>query len=561
VHVVEDHNDALPWIYRAIGSKRLPFRDNVLLHFDSHPDLGIPKDLTADQVFDKEALFAETSIENWILPAVYAGHISHVIWVMPPWCDQMPPDVDVDCHVGRSRKNGGIRIDLALPYFLEEGLWAPSAELENMKKLRLQTLMIGHNCIGKTTLSSSSYPCVKTPTLTLPPTASLILDVDLDFFSTLNPFKVMLTPKQFELLQKVYFFQFPTRAGGDIGDGGGGDGSGGGARHFAVLDDKLARATLRKRRRQVRALERFFLSLPSDLREIKVDEIDFSSLSSLRNKGEKKKDDFDDDDDDEEEEEEKAKKDEDHRLEEDAVAGIDVNALKELVLDVIRNLPEGLKRKPHQNGDADESVGNESREKDEGKIENGVEGEEEEDTMEADLHFKNGAARIAEHTDEADKPATSFNGCHQDSLDPPTTNSAPLPSASSASSSSSLWSITAKNRDCSSSSVSVDWEILHWGGLTCDSTPLPHHVSDEAQVDALVQAFLDFLQTSLFPCAELAGKSKTLPKVVTMARSSNDDYCPPEAVDSIQNKALQALRKLFVDYHDLDIQKHYLEED
>merc|ERR1719334_2222797 len=76
VHVVEDHNDALPWIYRAIGAKRLPFSDNVLLHFDSHPDLGVPQNLKADAVFDKEALFAETSIENWILPAVYAGHIN-----------------------------------------------------------------------------------------------------------------------------------------------------------------------------------------------------------------------------------------------------------------------------------------------------------------------------------------------------------------------------------------------------------------------------------------------------------------------------------------------------
>ena len=53
VHIVEDHNDALPWIYRAIGRKQIPLKNNVMIHFDSHPDLGIPKDLKAENVFDK----------------------------------------------------------------------------------------------------------------------------------------------------------------------------------------------------------------------------------------------------------------------------------------------------------------------------------------------------------------------------------------------------------------------------------------------------------------------------------------------------------------------------
>ena len=40
VYIVEDHNDALSEIYKEIGSKRLNFNNLILIHFDSHPDLG-----------------------------------------------------------------------------------------------------------------------------------------------------------------------------------------------------------------------------------------------------------------------------------------------------------------------------------------------------------------------------------------------------------------------------------------------------------------------------------------------------------------------------------------
>lgn len=41
-YVVEDHDEALPLIYRAIGSKKLPLRGIGLIHFDAHPDLLSP---------------------------------------------------------------------------------------------------------------------------------------------------------------------------------------------------------------------------------------------------------------------------------------------------------------------------------------------------------------------------------------------------------------------------------------------------------------------------------------------------------------------------------------
>ena len=42
VYVVEDHDAALPLIYRAIGAKRAPFSGLALVHLDAHPDLLCP---------------------------------------------------------------------------------------------------------------------------------------------------------------------------------------------------------------------------------------------------------------------------------------------------------------------------------------------------------------------------------------------------------------------------------------------------------------------------------------------------------------------------------------
>ena len=50
-------SQALPFIYRCMGSKHLPFEGNTFIHLDSHPDMLIPKEMPADTVWDKNQLF------------------------------------------------------------------------------------------------------------------------------------------------------------------------------------------------------------------------------------------------------------------------------------------------------------------------------------------------------------------------------------------------------------------------------------------------------------------------------------------------------------------------
>ncbi|XP_006896866.1 PREDICTED: UPF0489 protein C5orf22 homolog [Elephantulus edwardii] len=266
VWVVEDHQEVLPFIYRAIGSKHLPASDISFVHFDSHPDLLIPVNMPADTVFDKETLFGELSIENWIMPAVYAGHFSHVIWLHPTWAQQIREGKH-HFLVGKDTSTTTIRVTSSDHYFLSDGLYVPEDQLENQKPLHLDVIMVKPHKLcnsqeGNAALSSAKKPklalqAAENPASTncascseglekdavadksghtcLDPACSpsesrewqttadsgdvlealkkrdsLVLDIDLDFFSVKNPFKEMFTQEEYKILQELYQFKKPS---------------------------------------------------------------------------------------------------------------------------------------------------------------------------------------------------------------------------------------------------------------------------------------------------------------------------------------------------------------
>ncbi|XP_018027571.1 UPF0489 protein C5orf22 homolog [Hyalella azteca] len=227
VHIVEDHNDALCHIYAAIAKKRIPFSNNFLIHFDSHPDLLLPENLVKSQVYDKNVLFDRLSIENWIMPAVFAGHVDTILWIKPPWSNQIPNGV-YHFKIGLESSSGHVKVSCPELYFISEMLYCDEEDLEEIRNVTLHVATLGD------TMKNALLADIESSAGTTRPnndddsgvasTVDLaekiirehndrfILDIDLDFFSTLNPF--LSTYKSVDLYQRLKsIYQFKLKEG------------------------------------------------------------------------------------------------------------------------------------------------------------------------------------------------------------------------------------------------------------------------------------------------------------------------------------------------------------
>ncbi|OWR42370.1 putative Misexpression suppressor of ras [Danaus plexippus plexippus] len=198
IYVVEEHNDALQFIYSAIGGNKLPVEGTTLLHLDAHPDMLIDRKLKGSEARSGRKLLPLLQIENWITPAAAAGHIGRVVWMRPPWAKQFTDGTRI-IHVGDHPDTGLIRVDCKESYYMSDALY--SAELNNKKKFIFTVAELADNNIdGIATLSQS-----------LGITEPYVLDIDLDFFSTGNPFLDLYKNIQlYDRLEPIFSFKMPS---------------------------------------------------------------------------------------------------------------------------------------------------------------------------------------------------------------------------------------------------------------------------------------------------------------------------------------------------------------
>ncbi|KAI4883654.1 hypothetical protein NFI96_012611, partial [Prochilodus magdalenae] len=430
VWIVEDHHEVVPHIYRAIASRHIPLSGIKMVHLDSHPDLLIPVNMPASTVFNKEALFSELSIENWIMPMVFAGHVSHVAWLHPYWAQQIK-DGEHNMCVGRDKSTTTIRVTSTDDYFLSDALYVPADQLEDSKPLHIRVIQVDpvngpdrsqgendpssakkpkngsngevdkeqdHQPKPKESFTCSFQPpegsstsgnIAKAQTQPVEGTAgsivssllglieqndAYVLDIDLDFFSCKNPFKDIYTQEEYSILQELYSFKRPKEDANEY------------TTMFVVSVSRYKEELsdcVERRTRQLEDLEAAFAELLDDDSQSTIDRW---------------------------------------------AANPGMGSLAKLV--------SSLKDR----------------------------------------------------------------------------NKAP------------------------------DYEMVHQAGLTCDYSELPHHISSEEEIQQLLLA------------VQLVLKALPKPTLVTMSRSSLDEYCPAEQVNSIQNNMLNILETLF---GSLDVHKEY----
>ncbi|KAM3679233.1 UPF0489 protein C5orf22 homolog isoform 1-T1 [Ammospiza maritima maritima] len=428
VWVVEDHQDVLPFIYRAIGSKHLPASNISFVHLDSHPDLLIPVNMPADTVFDKEALFSELSIENWIMPAVYAGHISQVVWLHPRWAQQISEGKH-SFLVGKDVSTTTIRVTGTDNYFLSDGLYVPADQLENQKPLNLHVVLINptessNSGEGSGEVASAKRLKLNTDDTASATSASSVAPADLDHIT--------------QSMKKKEMQNAGALNGAETS-----------AEDSASSHLKNSECPIRNIAKDIcQVLQK------GDAYVLDID-LDFFSVK---------------------------------------------NPFKEMYTQTEYELLQELYnfKKPHKNATEEELLD---------CVENRVHQLEDLEAAFADLC-------------DTDDEETLQKWASYPGMKP----------------------LVQLVHSLKTRIESPDYEMVHQAGLTCDYVELPHHVSTEDEIEGLIQS-IKVLLTDL-----------PKPTLVTVARSSLDDYCPSAQVDIIQEKVLDLLRSV---YGSLDVHLDY----
>ncbi|XP_035826825.1 UPF0489 protein C5orf22 homolog isoform X2 [Aplysia californica] len=167
------------------------------------------------------------SIENWLLPLAYAKHVNHVIWVKPPWAQQIQSS-EQNFSIGKCSQSGNVRLSCKENYFLTDGLFQTVGKLTNTTDVKLTVVELlpekwsqfDPGYCDTTNTSGGTIP-IPSQTDWIPTLLDqlmdqpYILDIDLDFFSTANPFKDMLKPEEEQALTRLYHYSSPSDSTND----------------------------------------------------------------------------------------------------------------------------------------------------------------------------------------------------------------------------------------------------------------------------------------------------------------------------------------------------------
>ena len=131
------------------------------------------------------------------MPAVYAGHIQQIVWIKPKWAQQISAG-KYEMVIGKNKSDGRIKCNSREDYFLSDMNYTNETNLSNKRVFTLyvcdyEEILTKKDQFLENLLSSKNLE------------RRLILDIDLDFFSTMDPFMRMFTNSEdYEVYKSVY---------------------------------------------------------------------------------------------------------------------------------------------------------------------------------------------------------------------------------------------------------------------------------------------------------------------------------------------------------------------
>ncbi|KAK9881783.1 hypothetical protein WA026_017301 [Henosepilachna vigintioctopunctata] len=210
IYIVEDHHHVMPFIHENIRKRFLPIKGNTFVHLDSHPDMLIPKKMPADHAYDPEKLYEAHDIENWIMPNCYTGILHHLVWVKPPWANQIK-GTHQKIYIGKCKSTSLMRLECKENYYVSEELFMLRKDMEAIRPITLDCLTLGSRLVD----AEDDIQQMKQISESISK-SSTILDIDLDFFSTTNPFLGLYDKADLYVhLQSLFRFN-PPKSDSDV---------------------------------------------------------------------------------------------------------------------------------------------------------------------------------------------------------------------------------------------------------------------------------------------------------------------------------------------------------
>lgn len=203
VFIIEEHTEAYEVLHLAARRGLIHLRSCRMVHFDSHPDLSCFDHIQPEHLTDRTELChrlrnSEDGISSFILPAIAVGLLKDIVWIKPPWTNQIPTGNYPGLVFGWTSEDTGCKMAIAseLDYWADDGNSVPCQKLlsnqksfdllvcsledwisSNQSRAFLNDQVCGN---GMSTRSSSSHKTKHVQT-------HWVLDICLDYFSCSNP--------------------------------------------------------------------------------------------------------------------------------------------------------------------------------------------------------------------------------------------------------------------------------------------------------------------------------------------------------------------------------------